>query len=177
MFRFVTRRPTQRFPASLVAAALMMLPLPALAESPQPLGTFRDWNAYSFTEGSKKTCFAASAPVDSEPKGARRGDIHLIVTNRPADKVAGEISIAAGYEFKEGAKATLEVDGKSYDLTTKGENAWTASPDVDKTVTQAMIKANDLAVRGMSARNTRTTDRFSLNGFKAAYDAIAKACR
>jgi len=47
-----------------------------------------------------------------------RNPAYMFISSRPADKVSNEVSIIAGYPFKSGADATLEVGPASFTLYT-----------------------------------------------------------
>ena len=109
-------------------------------------------------------------------KYTTRGDAHVLVTHRPADKVKGEVSVSAGYPYKEGKDAEADIDGKKFKLFTRGENAWAYDAAEDRAMVAAMKAGKQLIVRGTSSRGTATTDTYSLSGFSAALAAIDKAC-
>ena len=159
----------------LVLALLTISTFPASAEQ-KDLGTFGDWRAVSEGSGNKRLCYIGSAPKKSEGKYTSRGDVHFLVTNRPADRVKGEVSVAAGYVYKDGKDAEAEVDGKKFKLFTRGENAWAYDAGSDKAMVGALKAGRQLVVRGTSSRGTETTDTYSLSGFTAALAAIDKAC-
>ena len=149
----------------------------AAAQSPKQTGTHKDWDSYSYTDKGKKVCYIAAAPLDSEPKNVRRSEIFFLVTHRPAEKVTDEINLYMGYPLKEGADVEVLIDGAKYKLDIAGENAWTKSAEQDIKLVAAMIKGNDMIVRGVSKRGTRTVDRYSLLGFTAAHKAIDRDCK
>ena len=148
----------------------------ATAPQQKALGTFGDWTAVADGGGNKRLCYIGSVPKKAEGKYATRGDAHFLVTNRPADKVKGEVSVSAGYTYKEGKDAEAEVDGKKFKLFTRGENAWAYDAASDKAMVSALKSGKQLIVRGTSSRGTATTDTYSLSGFTAALAAIDKAC-
>jgi len=159
----------------LVLAFLPIAGIPASAQQ-KNLGTFGDWTAVSDGSGNKRLCYIGSAPKKAEGKYTTRGDTHFLVTNRPADRVKGEVSVAAGYVYKDGKDAEAEVDGKKFKLFTRGENAWAYDAGSDKAMVGALKSGRQLLVRGTSSRGTTTTDTYSLSGFTAALAAIDKAC-
>lgn len=140
------------------------------------LGSFGDWTAVIDGAGSKKLCYAGSVPKKAEGKYTSRDDIHLLVTHRPADKVRGEVSITAGYTYRDGKDAEADIDGKTFNLFTRGGNAWAYDAAADKEMVAAMKAGRTMIVRGTSSRGTLTTDTYSLSGFTAAMNAIDKAC-
>lgn len=150
----------------------------ALAADPRLLGTFKDWNAFAFEDGGRKVCYISSQPKKKEPSGAKRGDVYVLVTHRPAEKTLDVVSFIAGYPFKKDSEAELDVAGKPFKLFTDGETAWARDSETDKAVTAAMreAKGKPLVVKGVSGRGTKTTDTYSLDGLTQAYDAINQAC-
>jgi invasion protein IalB len=159
----------------LVLAFLPVAAIPASAQQ-KDLGTFGDWQAVSDGSGNKRLCYIGSSPKKKEGKYTTRGDVHFLVTNRPADKVKGEVSVAAGYVYKDGKDAEAEVDGKTFKLFSRGENAWAYDAGSDKAMVAALKAGKQMIVRGTSSRGTETTDTYSLSGFTAALAAIDKAC-
>lgn len=146
------------------------------AAQQRSLGTFGDWAAMADGSNAKKLCYVGATPRKSEGKYASRGDVHMLVTHRPADKVRGEISLTNGYTFREGKDVEVTIDSKTFKLFTRGENAWAYDSTVDRAVVAAMKAGQKMTVRGTSSRGTLTTDTYSLSGFAAALAAIDKAC-
>jgi len=163
--------------ASLAACALATAGSAAAAD-PRLLGTFKDWNAFAFEEKGTKVCYISSQPKKKEPAAAKRGDVYVLVTHRPAEKTLDVVSFIAGYPFKKDSETVLEVGGKSFKLFTDGETAWARDADTDKAVTAAFrdTKGKPMVVKGVSGRGTKTTDTYSLDGVAQAYDAINQAC-
>jgi Invasion associated locus B (IalB) protein len=147
----------------------------ARAEDPKKLGSFKDWDAYTYTAPDSKVCFAFSEPKKSEAsKKAKRDAIRFIVTNHPGKKVKGQVSTIIGYPFKEGTEVKLLIDDKSFALYPVGDTAWAG--DEDDAIVAAMKAGTTLKVSGTSWKGTETTDNYSLSGISAAIDEIDKAC-
>jgi Invasion associated locus B (IalB) protein len=167
-----------RIRAPIIALVLTpLLSLGALAQTPQFLGSHRDWNVYSFTEDSQKICYMASEPKKQEGDYTRRGDPAVLVTRRPGPRVVDEVSVQPGYSYQEGSEAEVTIGGRKFSLFTRGEHAWTKSEDADQALIAAMKGGNDMSVRGTSTRGTYSLDTYSLLGFTAAYEAMVAACR
>lgn len=162
----------------LLWAALLglLVSAPAGAADLTSLGTFGAWKTYSYTENGSKVCFMSATPTKAEGKYTKRGEIFAMVTNRPAERASDVFSYLAGYGYKNNAEVSITINGKKYLLYGQGENAWTASDEQDKTLTQAIQKGSTMIVEGQSARGTKTKDTFSLSGSGSAYEAISKAC-
>ena len=148
--------------------------------TPKPLHSFESWTAVELNQSSGKICYAFVRPTSSEPKAAKRGDIMMVVTHRPAAKRHDEVSYRSGYPFKDGAPVMVDVDGKKFQFFTRPEvdpeAAWAHDPAADKAIIAGMKAGKTLKVRGTSARGTETIDAFSLAGFAPAYAEIGKAC-
>lgn len=162
-------------------AALLLVALPALAQTaPKSLGTFDSWIAIELPEKSSKVCYMVARPTKSQPDGAKRGDILLTITHRPAAKQRDEVSFQSGYPYKAGAPVTVEVEKKKFEMFTRPETdpegAWSRDTAMDKALVEAMRGGNTAVVKGFSSRGTETADSFSLAGFSKAYAEIGKAC-
>lgn len=164
--------------AAVAAVAVAVLAAAgAYAAEPKFLGTHKDWNAFAYEESGHKVCYMSSQPKKAEAGGKPRGDIYFLITHRPAEKTMDVVSVMAGYTYKPGSEAMLQIGDKSFKLFTDGDTAWARDDATDKAIVAAIKggKAN-LVVKGTSAKGTQTTDTYSLTGSGAAYQAINEAC-
>jgi hypothetical protein len=156
-------------------------PEPAIAGGTEPtlIGQFGTWGAYMATPNGKKVCFALAKPSSSRtnPPNRPRDPAYAFVSTRPSEKVVNEVSIMIGYMLKPGSESTLEVGGASYALYTQGDGLWIKNAAEEERMVDAMRKAADATVRGVSAKGTETTDVFSLKGLSQALDRLAQDCR
>ena len=159
-------------PAAAPAAA-------AGGAEPQLLGQYGTWGAYTATPAGKKVCFALAKPSSSKtnPPNRPRDPAYAFVSTRPAEKVINEVSIMIGYQLKPGSESALEVGGASYAMYTQGDGLWIKNAAEEERMVDAMRKAADVTVKGISAKGTETTDTFSLKGLAQALDRIAQDCR
>ncbi|WP_246337469.1 invasion associated locus B family protein [Azospirillum oleiclasticum] len=148
----------------------------AAAADPKVLGSFKDWNAFSFEESGNTVCYASSQPKRKEPAAAKRGDIYVLITHRPAEKTFDVVSFMMGYPLKKGVDAAVTIDGKAYSLFTDGESAWARDTETDRALVQAMKAGRSMTIKGTSQRGTTTTDTYSLSGVSDAYEAMGTAC-
>ncbi|HEY9538199.1 MAG TPA: invasion associated locus B family protein [Kiloniellaceae bacterium] len=163
--------------AAFTLAAALGAPLAgAGAQSIERLGDFSDWSAFKYEEGGKAVCFIASEPTKAEGNYTTRGKIHAMVTHRPGEQRTDEVSIQAGYPYKESAVVDVAVGDMKVQLFTQGDSAWAMDKATDKKLVQAMIKGSTMVVEGVSSRGTNTKDTYSLAGFTRAYQAIGQAC-
>ena len=161
----------------IVVILAVLMPAGAVAQTPEYLGTYRDWNVYRFVDGDEKICYMASEPKKQEGNYQRRGNPAVLVTRRPAPRVVDEVSVQPGYSYASGSEVEVQVDrNRRFLLFTRGEHAWTKSADADEELIRAMRRGTDMTVRGTSVKNTFSLDTYSLLGFTAAYDAMVEAC-
>ena len=170
----------QQLTFARLAGALVALCIPLTVQAAETsLGTFKDWQAYSFPESGKTVCVVWGGPQKSEGKYKKRGDIRVFIAHRrwTKPKRVHEISFDAGYTFKKGSEATVTIDGKKFVLFTDGDTAWNRESKDDAAMVRAMRVGKKLVIQGVSSRGTKTKDSYSLFGFTAAHNAINKACR
>lgn len=151
--------------SSLVAA-------PALAQSVRSLGDFRDWSAYSASEGTGPVCFAMSKPTDVSPTPDGYSQAYLYLTHRPSEAVRNEVNLVAGFSFAPDTPATLSVSGQSYDLFTQGDAAWLLDPSRSDDLAGSIRAGSTLTIEGTTERGIRVVETFSLSGATAASRAI-----
>ena len=146
---------------------------------PTLIGQFGAWGAYSATPNGKKVCFALAKPASSKtnPPNRPRDPAYAFVSTRPAEKVVNEVSVMIGYTLKPGSESTLEVGGASYTMYTQGDGLWIKNAAEEERMVDAMRKAADVTVKGVSAKGTETIDTFSLKGLAQALDKLAQDCR
>jgi hypothetical protein len=168
-----TAKPAAAKPAPAAAAAVAGSSEPAL------IGQFGSWGAYTATPNGKKVCFALAKPSSSKtnPPNRPRDPAYAFVSTRPAEKVTNEVSIMIGYTLKPGSESTLEVGSASYAMYTQGDGLWIKNAAEEERMVEAMRKAADVTVKGVSAKGTETTDTFSLKGLAQALDKLAQDCR
>ncbi|MDD4556052.1 MAG: invasion associated locus B family protein [Alphaproteobacteria bacterium] len=150
----------------------------AQAATPSMIGEYGDWVAYAYKDASGQVCYMASTPKKDEGKYTKRGDIYVVVTHRPKEKVYDVVNFVAGYTFKSGEKVTVKIGTKTIDkLFTEGDKAWAINETVDKELVTAMKRGDRMFISGTSAKGTVTKDTYSLSGFMSAYKAISTKCK
>ena len=140
------------------------------------IGSERDWVAYRADNGNQRTCFISSEPTKSKGKYTSRGDVRIYVTHGPSADVINEVSVKAGYDYKEQSSVTFVIDNKKFSLFTLKDRAWAESPEIDSKLVNAMKAGSKLLVKGTSSRDNNTEDTYSLFGFTATLKLIDRAC-
>jgi hypothetical protein len=146
---------------------------------PTLIGQFGGWGAYTAAPNGKKVCFALAKPSSSKttPANRPRDPAYAFVSIRPSEKVFNEVSIMIGYALKPGSESTLDVGGASYAMYTQGDGLWIKNAAEEERLVEAMRRAPDAVVKGVSAKGTETIDTFSLKGLAQALDRIGQDCR
>lgn len=172
------------FGRGAIGAAALLMASGAWAQSAKDMhnrvAVKSDWSV--FTGNNPKECWGVTSPKSSvNTRGGKkvsvnRGDILFFVTFRKGGAPGGEISFTGGYPFADNSRAVMELDGKKYELFTKGEWAWPRTPADGSGMLEALKKGSSATITAHSARGTQTVDTFSLIGFTAALDAAQKNC-
>ena len=164
----------------LGSIALLLATAPAMADSANLLGAFKNWQAYSTGTGSNMTCYAMSQPRATQPKGAKRAPIYLMVSDWPSRKVKAEPQIVPGYAYKAGAAVTLGIGGDKFNFFSRNDgqagSAWLQNLGDSNALNDDMGHGVSAVAIGTSARGTKTVDTYSLAGYDDALAKIHAAC-
>lgn len=166
--------------ARMLATAILALALSgasANAQSPTLLNQFKDWAAYAHSGKNGKFCYALSKPTAMSPTDRNHGDVFFFVSTRPNEGVANEPSLLVGYPFKENSSVSVDVDGKKFEMFTKGDGAWVKNAADEARLVSAMRAGRAMKVAGQSSRGTGTSYIYSLSGITAAVNAAVDACK
>lgn len=152
----------------------------AQAQSTNRVGANTDWSV--FVESNPKECWSVSSPKetvnsrDGRVVAVKRSDILLFVFNRPGSGVTGQVTFTGGYPFEDGSSVNMNISGTEFELFTKGEWAWPATPADDAKIITAMKRGSSAIMTARSGRGTQTKDTFSLLGFTASVEESEKRC-
>ncbi len=158
---------------AVVSSLAMGLAVPALADSAKILDKSGAWRSYIYANKAGTVCYTADLPKRSLNAPKHRGDAHVSVTDRTADRSIGVVSIAEGFAYGTGAPVEIDIDGDKFSLFTADGRAWTHD---DKAVVQAMLKGRTMLVYGTPPNGGHSVDTYSLDGFAKAYAEIGRAC-
>jgi hypothetical protein len=143
----------------------------------KPLQAYGDWEAHAAGTGRTRVCYALSKPKSRLPTNLKDVAGYLFVATRPAEKVRNEISMIMNFDLKESAEHQVVIGREQFALAAKGKNLWVKNPAEERRVIEAMKRAKELTVKGTSAKNNATTDKYSLTGFDDALERVQKECR
>lgn len=162
-------------------STLIMLPLiaaaePALAQTAKRLEQFKDWASYSYKANDSTVCYVLSVPASKEPSSLDHGDIYFSVSQKPGQNVAYEPQFISSYDLQDKSKVTVTIDGKSFEMFTRGKLAWLDNAAEEPSLVAAMKAGATMKVAAKSGRGNDTSYMFSLSGVSAALDSI-KSCK
>ena len=147
------------------------------AKAPTPLQTFESWATYTYNNAGAKVCYAATQPTTTLPQGVNRDPVFMFITNRPKEGVKHEVSVIAGYPYKEGSKTTVKIGDATFSMYTKDQGAWVDNAAEESRFINAMKGGSEMVITGTSRRGTVTTDTYSLKGVSAALKRIDGECQ
>lgn len=147
------------------------------ASKPEQLGSYGDWIAYVAHSGKEKTCYALGQPKERQPKTKLKDTPgYIFISTRPAENVKNEVAINLGYPTKDGSSGAAEIDGESFELVTKGVNAWIKDQAKEKDFVGTLRGGAKLLIKASSAKATATTDIYSLKGLSDALARVGQEC-
>ncbi|ABE37946.1 conserved hypothetical protein [Rhodopseudomonas palustris BisB5] len=150
----------------------------SVGAEPTLIGQFGIWGAYMAAPNGKKVCFVLAKPSSSKttPANRPRDPAYAFISTRPAEKVVNEVSVMIGYPLKPGSESTMEVGGATFAMYTQGDGIWIKNAAEEERLVEALRKAPEVTVKGVSAKGTATADTFSLKGLAQALDKVAQNC-
>jgi hypothetical protein len=147
----------------------------ASAQTPNRIKQFNAWGAYSYQSNGGKICYILSIPLKKEPDDRDHGDIFFMLSRHPGQSGILEPQFTVGYSFKDASKVSLVIDGKTFTMFTRGNNAWMENLAEEAQVIEAMRAGRDMSLSGRSRRGTETSYTYSLSGVTASLKEI-RAC-
>src|ERR1700691_2687452 len=135
---------------------------------PVQIASFGDWGAFLAEGGKEKTCYVLAQPKARDPSKLKRDPAYVFISSRPGENIHDEISIMMGFSMKDGSDAEADVSGTTFDLISKGANAWIKNPAQEAEFIHTMKKSAKLVVKATSLKGNVTTDSYSLAGLSQA---------
>ncbi|OYU48069.1 MAG: hypothetical protein CFE31_13835 [Rhizobiales bacterium PAR1] len=140
------------------------------------IGTFGDWKALMTGKDKQKVCYALSQPKERLPAKLARDPGYLFISNRTADGAKNEIAFKLGFATKTGQDGSLAIGTGNFPLVGSGDSAFLKNPAQEAQLIDLMKKSSGITLKMSSLRGNETTDKYSLNGFGKALEAVAKEC-
>lgn len=149
---------------------------PEASAKPVQLASFGDWGAFLAQGDKDKTCYALAQPKERKPENLKRDPAYIFVSSRPGENIHNEVSIMMGFPMKDGGDARADVDGASFELISKGSDAWIKNPAQEPEFIKTLKKSSQLVVKATSTKGHTTTDSYSLAGLSEALQRVDAEC-
>jgi len=142
------------------------------------LGHFGQWEAYRLNDSNQRVCFMVLNHESKHSPLHRRGQAHLMITQRPDENAFDIVSYSSGYFFLPSHDVQMQVDTKPFNLFADKDTAWSRTSRVDHELTQAICQGHTMTIHGISAQkgNPTVTDYLDISGSYLAYKTISQAC-
>ena len=164
-------------PAVAFALAASLLLTPAVsAQQVRMLGEHRAWSSYAANDATGPVCFAMTKPESVTPTPDGYSQAYVYVTNRPAENVATEFNLVAGFAFQPDSKATVSVGGQTFNLFTQNDAAWLDDAGQSAALASAIRAGSSMVIEGTTAAGIKVTQSYSLSGATAAQQSIGSGC-
>ena len=128
------------------------------------------WGAFS---GAGR-CYAISQPYRSPD--AEQWRPFVAVGHWPGRRISGQLHVRLSREKRDGSAVLLRIDGRSFQLSGGGRDAWAPDERADDEIMAAMRTGIELVVETRSTRGLLVRDHYRLRGAATAMDAAALAC-
>ena len=142
----------------------------ATAAAPQSLGVFGGWGAFA----GDGRCYAISEPAEAVTALPWRP--FASVGHWTSRRAGGQLHVRLSREKRQGSAVLLRIDGRSFQLTGGGRDAWAPDGGADAEIQTAMRTGIDLVVETRAADGLQVRDLYRLRGAATAMDAAAIAC-
>ena len=149
----------------LLTIAITIICFSKLAIAQTHIKTSGSWSAFKDESGKNKLCYIASEPTKKTGNYKRRGDTYVLITQRPEEKKFDVFELRAGYNYKKNSTVIIDIADQKFDLFTYKNTAWARNSKTDRSLARAMIRGQTMTVTGISSRETKTLDTYSLKGF------------
>lgn len=147
---------------------LLTAATPAAAQAPERLSTHADWEVAALTENGRRVCYAFTRAIRSEGAAQGRTAPVVTVTHRPNSR--DQVALLAGITFAAGIEVPVEAGDARFQFYTGGTSAFARD---GAAVAAAFRRGREAVFRiPAAAGRAAVTDRASLRGFSAAYDAL-----
>lgn len=148
----------------------MALAAPATGQQ-RSLGIFGTWGAFA----APGRCYAISQPYRApDPQGWRP---FVAVGDWPSRHIAGQLHVRLSRAARAGSAVLLRIDGRVFQLSGRGRDAWAPDARADAEIGDAMRTGIDMSVETRGETGARVRDLYHLRGAATAIDAAALACR
>ena len=142
---------------------------------PGYLGEHGYWKIWEITTSGEHVCYIVSDPREQGSKRDGRGSAGFIMTKRPT-KDTPETNLQPGFDIPIGSNIEVRVGDKIFTMVPRGKNAWLRYNHEDSLLIEEFLKEEAFTIEITLSAEQTTVDRYSLTGFREAYDRITNDC-
>jgi len=143
----------------------------SVAAQQRNLGVFGTWGAF----GGNGRCYAISAPDGPTPAQGSRP--FVAIGHWPERHLAGQLYVRLSRAARPGSAVLLRIDGRVFQLSGNGANAWAPDARADEQIADALRTGIDMSAESRAEGGRMIRDLYHLRGAATAMDAAAIACR
>ncbi|MEM6538664.1 MAG: invasion associated locus B family protein [Pseudomonadota bacterium] len=162
--------------AFFVATLSAICALPASAQEPKAVATFRDWSVFVRDVDGDKICFAATEAKDKSPKSVNHGNIFFLVATWKSGAATNQPSLMTGYNLKTSPTPSVRIGSEKWTMFSSENEAFIEAASDEKSLISAMKRGADMRISAVSSRGTATNYSFSLRGVTKAVERAKSAC-
>ncbi len=142
----------------------------AAFEGRQAIGIYAGWGA--FRDASPARCFAIAEPL-GRPRPTRP---FASVATWPGAGLRHQLHIHLSRPRADGAKVTLSIGQRRFDLLAGPSDAWSPDPTTDTAIVGAMRGGRSMSIEYRDRGGRPVVDVYALQGAATAIDAAAVGC-
>lgn len=132
------------------------------------LGIHDRWGA--FRDAAPARCFAIAQPL-GRPRGA-----FASIATWPGMGARNQLHVRLGRARADGAKVTLSIGERRFELTAGPSDAWAPDARTDAAIVAAIRAGRSMSIETLSASGAPFADVYPLRGAATAIDAAAVGC-
>ena len=131
----------------------------------QLIGTFKDWSAYSASEGAGAVCFAMSKPTDVDAVARRlHAGLSLSDASPGRERQPTSSTSSPASTSPPTSRRRSTVGGKSFDLFTQKDAAWLLDADPERQPRRRHAgRHRRVVIQGTTDKGILVTETFSLS--------------
>ncbi len=157
--------------SALVLFSVVFAAATAAQAQPQAraIGVYGVWGAFQ----APGRCYAIAEPSQA---GGRDTRPFVSVGYWPGQRVRGQLHVRLSREKRPDSAVLVRIDGRSFQLSGRGWDAWAPDGSADAQLVAAMRTGLAMVVETRAVGGRLIRDQYRLRGAATAVDAAALAC-
>jgi hypothetical protein len=135
----------------------------------------QNWYIMSAVIKNRNVCYMVKYPEEQIGNHKETRKPYLMITFINSRRY--EISISAGYKYRNNSVLNLSVDGTIFKLSANNDIAWSQGVFDDFAMLHTMMTSFRAMASSESSVGTYSVDTYDLIGFKEAYNKMISVCK